>query len=206
MNRFFRSALFPLIVIVLLVYLASQTLMGGDKNEKKYTYSEVQGLVRDNPQNIEKVTFNPNKRQITVDLKGDAATAKTNYPSDQSQLAFERLLKEKGVNYDSKGKGGFSLTSLLISFLPFLLLIGFWIFLMNQMQGGGSKVMSFGKSRAKRMTPDAPKIGFKDVAGVEEAVEELHEIKEFLENPEEVPGPRRAHSEGRAALRAPGHR
>ena len=54
---------------------------------------------------------------------------------------------------------------------------------MNQVQGGGSKVMSFGKSRAKRMTPDSPKIGFKDVAGADEAVEELHEIKEFLENP-----------------------
>ena len=54
---------------------------------------------------------------------------------------------------------------------------------MNQVQGGGSKVMSFGKSRAKRMTPDTPKIGFKDVAGADEAVEELHEIKEFLENP-----------------------
>src|SRR5213079_1493314 len=52
-----------------------------------------------------------------------------------------------------------------------------------QVQGGGSKVMSFGKSRAKRMTPDAPKIGFKDVAGVDEAVEELQEIKDFLENP-----------------------
>ena len=64
-----------------------------------------------------------------------------------------------------------------------MLLFGFWIFLMNQVQGGGSKVMSFGKSRAKRMTPDAPKIGFKDVAGVDEAVEELQEIKEFLENP-----------------------
>ena len=51
------------------------------------------------------------------------------------------------------------------------------------MQGGGSKVMSFGKSRAKRMAPDSPKIGFKDVAGVDEAVEELQEIKEFLENP-----------------------
>jgi len=183
LNRFFRSALFPLIVIVLLVYLASQTLMGGDKNEKKLTYSEVQGLVRDNPSDIDKVLFTPNKRQITVDLKNDQPTAKANYPSDQSQLAFERLLKEKGVKYDSKGTGGFSLTSLLISVLPFLLLIGFWIFLMNQVQGGGSKVMSFGKSRAKRMTPDAPKIGFKDVAGVEEAVEELHEIKEFLENP-----------------------
>ena len=64
-----------------------------------------------------------------------------------------------------------------------MLLFGFWIFLMNQVQGGGSKVMSFGKSRAKRMAPDSPKIGFKDVAGVDEAVEELHEIKEFLENP-----------------------
>ena len=54
---------------------------------------------------------------------------------------------------------------------------------MNQVQGGGSKVMSFGKSRAKRMAPDSPKITFKDVAGVDEAVEELQEIKEFLENP-----------------------
>ena len=67
--------------------------------------------------------------------------------------------------------------------LPFLLFIGFWIFLMNQMQGGGSKVMSFGKSRAKRMSVDSPKITFRDVAGADEAVEELHEIKEFLENP-----------------------
>ena len=54
---------------------------------------------------------------------------------------------------------------------------------MNQMQGGGSKVMSFGKSRAKRMSPDSPKVTYKDVAGADEAVEELHEIKEFLENP-----------------------
>ena len=54
---------------------------------------------------------------------------------------------------------------------------------MNQMQGGGSRVMNFGKSRAKRMSVDAPKITFRDVAGVDEAVQELHEIKEFLENP-----------------------
>ena len=64
-----------------------------------------------------------------------------------------------------------------------MILIAFWIFLMNQVQGGGSKVMSFGKSRAKRMSPDSPKVTFKDVAGADEAVEELHEIKEFLENP-----------------------
>ena len=60
---------------------------------------------------------------------------------------------------------------------------GFWFFIMNQMQGGGSKVMSFGKSRARRVSVDSPKVTFKDVAGVDEAVEELQEIKEFLENP-----------------------
>jgi cell division protease FtsH len=87
------------------------------------------------------------------------------------------------VLFDSKGVGSSPWWSILTSILPFVLLLGFWLFLMNQVQGGGSKVMSFGKSRAKRMTPDSPKIGFKDVAGVDEAVEELQEIKEFLENP-----------------------
>ena len=77
---------------------------------------------------------------------------------------------------------------------------------MNQVQGGGSKVMSFGKSRAKRMTPDSPKIGFKDVAGVDEAVEELRRDQGVPREPEEVPGARRAHPEGCAAVRAAGHR
>src|SRR5205814_4495563 len=112
-------------------------------------------------------------------------TITVHYPNDQSALAFEKLLDSKSVKYDSKGTGGFSWTALIGSFLPFLLLIGFWIFLMKQVQGGGSKVMSFGKSRAKRMAPDSPKIGFKDVAGVDEAVEELQEIKEFHENPKQ---------------------
>ncbi len=97
--------------------------------------------------------------------------------------AIERVLEDQSVAFDSKGTGGFSWLGVLISMLPFVVLIAFWIFLMNQVQGGGSKVMSFGKSRAKRMAPDSPKIGFKDVAGVDEAVEELQEIKEFLENP-----------------------
>src|SRR5204863_15817 len=92
-------------------------------------------------------------------------------------------LQQHQVTFDSKGTGSSAWWSILTGLLPFVLLFGFWIFLMNQVQGGGSKVMSFGKSRAKRMTPDSPKIGFKDVAGVDEAVEELHEIKEFLENP-----------------------
>ena len=77
---------------------------------------------------------------------------------------------------------------------------------MNQVQGGGSKVMSFGKSRAKRMAPDTPKMGFKDVAGVDEAVEELQEIKEFLENPKKFQALGASHPEGRPALRASRHR
>ena len=191
MNRFFRSALFPLIVIVLLVYLASQTLMPKAKGAEKATYSELIGLVQSDPNAIEKILFTPSKRQITAEapdnktlpLAGDPEKIKVNYPSDQSQVRFQNLLERKGVTFDSKGTGSSPWWSILTSLLPFVLLFGFWIFLMNQVQGGGSKVMSFGKSRAKRMAPDSPKIGFKDVAGVDEAVEELHEIKEFLENP-----------------------
>ena len=187
MNRFFRSALFPLIVIVLLVYLASQTLMKGEKQEK-VTYSELQTQVADNPGQFEEIVANPNKQQLTVEYqptggKEEGKKIKVAYPSPESLVVFERQLKTEGVNFDSKAVGGSPWWSLLTSLLPFVILIAFWIFLMNQVQGGGSKVMSFGKSRAKRMTPDSPKIGFKDVAGVDEAVEELHEIKEFLENP-----------------------
>jgi cell division protease FtsH len=182
LNRFFRSALFPLIVIVLLVYLASQTFIGGGDKEPDTTYSQLIRDVNRDEGAFSKLTFDPDKRSIKVERR-DEENYTVNYPSDEAQLEFQKVLQAKGVEFDSKGTGGFSIVSLLISLLPFLLLIGFWIFLMNQVQGGGSKVMSFGKSRAKRMTPDSPKIGFKDVAGVEEAVEELHEIKEFLENP-----------------------
>ena len=184
MNRFFRSAFFPLIVIVLLVWLASQTLMAKKSHTLPETYSGLQGLIRQNPETFKEVVFNPGKRSITATETDQSKTTITvHYPSDQSALQFQNLLDRYKVPYDSKGAGGFSWVALLGSFLPFLLLIGFWIFLMNQVQGGGSKVMSFGKSRAKRMAPDSPKIGFKDVAGVDEAVEELQEIKEFLENP-----------------------
>ncbi|MDQ3894971.1 MAG: ATP-dependent zinc metalloprotease FtsH [Actinomycetota bacterium] len=179
MNRFFRSALFPLIVIVLLVYLASQTLMNDGKKAEKITYSQLIQGAKDNE--VSDVTFNPNKREITAELSGKKV--KVNYPSDQSQVRFQQVLENHHVKFDSKGTGSSPWWSLLTGLLPFVLLFAFWIFLMNQVQGGGSKVMSFGKSRAKRLTPDSPKIGFKDVAGVDEAVEELHEIKEFLENP-----------------------
>ena len=185
MNRFFRSAFFPLIVIVLLVWLASQTLIPKSSHAVKgVTYSELQQDITQHPTKFKEVLFNPSKRSLTATLTGTpTSTITVHYPSDQSGLEFQNLLTKENVVFDSKGTGGFSWASLIGSILPILLLLGFWIFMMNQMQGGGSKVMSFGKSRAKRMAPDSPKIGFKDVAGVDEAVEELQEIKEFLENP-----------------------
>jgi len=179
-NRFFRSALFPLIIIVLLVYLASQTLLPGRSQQRKITYSEAIAEVENG--NVNDVLFTPTRQQINLTLV-DGRKVKVNYPTPQSATQFENLLQRQNVKFDSKGTGSSAWWSLIISFLPFVLLIGFWIFLMNQMQGGGSKVMSFGKSRAKRMSPDSPKVTFKDVAGADEAVEELHEIKEFLENP-----------------------
>jgi len=179
-NRFFRSALFPLFVIVLLVYLASQTLIPHGKNTQKVTYSEFRKDITVGE--IGSAEFNPSKRQISGKLT-DGKKYSVHYPADQSVPGIETALDTHNVEYDSKGTGNWSWIGFLTSLLPFVLLFGFWIFLMNQVQGGGSKVMSFGKSRAKRMAPDSPKIGFKDVAGVDEAVEELHEIKEFLENP-----------------------
>jgi cell division protease FtsH len=185
LNRFFRSALFPLIVIVLLVFLASRTLLpGGSSDTQKMTYSQLIAMVEANPGAIESVLFVPKSREIQADLS-NGKKVKVNYPTDASQFAFQQMLEDSStpIAFDSKGTGDSAWWNILTYLLPFLLFFGFWIFLMNQVQGGGSKVMSFGKSRAKRMAPDSPKITFKDVAGVDEAVEELQEIKEFLENP-----------------------
>ncbi len=179
-NRFFRSALFPLVVIVLLVYLASQVLIPRKENAAKITYSEL--IQRAQAGDVSQVTFNPNRQEIRATLD-TGQKVKVYYPTSQSQYAFQQVLQEQNVTFDSKGIGSSAWWTLLTGLLPFVLLIVFWIFLMNQVQGGGSKVMSFGKSRAKRMSPDSPKVTYKDVAGADEAVEELQEIKEFLENP-----------------------
>ena len=188
MNRFFRSALFPLVIIAALVWLALQTLGGHSQPSSKMTLSQVQQrIVACDPKAagscvFQEIVFNPNKQALNYTLT-NGKKGSVHYPSDQSAADLQTLMADHSVSFDSKGTGGSPWWSILTSLLPFVLLFGFWIFLMNQVQGGGSKVMSFGKSRAKRMTPDSPKIGFKDVAGVEEAVEELQEIKEFLENP-----------------------
>jgi cell division protease FtsH len=182
-NRFFRSALFPLVIIAALVWLALQTLGGNGQPVEKKTTSQVIQMIETQPKTIDKVVISPNKHEFTVERTGGRPKIKVHYATDESEAQIEQTMLAHNVEFDSKGTGSSPWWSILTSLLPFVLLFGFWIFLMNQVQGGGSKVMSFGKSRAKRMTPDSPKIGFKDVAGVEEAVEELQEIKEFLENP-----------------------
>ena len=180
MSRFFRSALFPLVVIVVLVYLASQTLIPKRDGATKLTYSQL--ITQAEQGNVSEVKFNPNRQSINATL--DSGTkVKVNYPTPQSATEFQNLLQKQNIKFDSKGTGSSTWVALLTGLLPILILVGFWIFLMNQMQGGGSKVMSFGKSKAKRMSPDSPKVTYKDVAGADEAVEELQEIKEFLENP-----------------------
>ncbi len=189
MNRFFRSALFPLIIIAAIVWLALQTLGSHGTKATKQTYSQLLTTAISAPATIQSVTFVPTKQEIDATLASGTKVV-VHYASDQDEHTFQQALQKAvssgsapDLKYDSKGIGSSPWWSILTSLLPFVLLFGFWIFLMNQVQGGGSKVMSFGKSRAKRMTPDSPKIGFKDVAGVDEAVEELQEIKEFLENP-----------------------
>jgi cell division protease FtsH len=147
---------------------------------QKRTYSELIRQVETQPATVEEVVFGPTRQSIEATVSGE--TWKVHYPSDQSQIEFQNLLQGQGVEFDSKGTGGSS-WGFLIYLLPFVLFIGLWIFLMRSMQGGGGKIMSFGKSRAKRISPDAPKVTFRDVAGADEAVEELQEIKEFLENP-----------------------
>jgi len=169
-------------VIVLLVYLASQTLLPRSEEAEKVTYSQLISTVETAPGSIQEVVFSPKGRSIEADL-ANGQKWKVNYPSDEAQIEFQQLLEKQGVKFDSKGIGSSALGSILGTLLPLLLIFGLFIFLMSRMQGGGSKVMSFGKSRAKRMAPDSPKITFKDVAGVDEAVEELQEIKEFLEDP-----------------------
>jgi cell division protease FtsH len=179
-RRFFRSAAFPILIVVVLAFFAQRLISPGSGHETPDYNTFVDRI--DTGQ-IESVTWNTKDNTLNV-KQTDGTTYDESYPdSDSAQAELLNNLQQHNVKTEIKGKGGSSLLSLLTYILPFLLFFAFWIFLMNQMQGGGSRVMSFGKSRAKRMSVDAPKITFRDVAGADEAVQELQEIKEFLENP-----------------------
>ena len=183
MRRFFKSAAFPILLVVILAFLAQHWISGGSGTEAP-SYNRLV-----NPQNglivsgkIEEVSLNTKDNTLDV-KKTNGESFSTGYPPNTEQSLLNTLDNAPDVKTTVHGSGSNGLLSLLTFILPFVLFLGFWIFLMNQMQGGGSRVMNFGKSKAKRMSVDAPKITFRDVAGVDEAVQELEEIKEFLENP-----------------------
>jgi hypothetical protein len=134
--------------------------------------------------NVESVALNVKDQTMEVTLKPvDGKQAQQYSVAYADPTSTTEFLQQYNVPTDATSPKSPWWSSALFTILPILLIIGFWFFIMNQMQGGGSKVMSFGKSRAKRVSVDSPKVTFKDVAGADEAVEELYEIKEFLENP-----------------------
>ncbi|MGH2955872.1 MAG: ATP-dependent zinc metalloprotease FtsH [Solirubrobacterales bacterium] len=180
MRRFFRSAAFPILIVVVLAFFA-QRLISPDQGQEPPSYDQFIAKVENGQ--VEEVTLNTKDNTVDVKETNGDEYEQAFLDSDSAQASLLNTLRQEGVKIEVKGKGGGGILSLLTYILPFLLFFAFWIFLMNQMQGGGSRVMSFGKSRAKRMSVDAPKITFRDVAGADEAVQELHEIKEFLENP-----------------------
>ncbi len=183
MSRFFKSAAFPILIVVVLAFFA-QKLIGNSNHQPKQNFGDMIQQVKSGE--VKTISLDQKNNSATVILLPQYGGQKysVGYPDSYApQLINDVLSHEGSAALDVQSKSSNGWLSLLTYILPFIIFIGFWIFLMNQVQGGGSKVMSFGKSRAKRMSVDSPKITFRDVAGVDEAVEELHEIKEFLENP-----------------------
>jgi cell division protease FtsH len=184
MSRFFKSAAFPILIVVVLAFFAQKLIGGPGSNEPTPSYGDF--IAQLQAGQVKSVDIKTKDNTIVVKPR-TGSKYETGFLPDSADRLESRLEAAKAQHqiddFQIQGTKSNGWLSLLTYVLPFLIFIGFWIFLMNQVQGGGSKVMSFGKSRAKRLSVDSPKITFRDVAGVDEAVEELHEIKEFLENP-----------------------
>jgi cell division protease FtsH len=183
MSRFFKSAAFPILIVVVLAFFAQRLISPSDRPEEP-TFPVFLSQVDSG--RVQAVELRQKDNTAEVTLRG-GQTYEVGFVDDYGEelvgILQDAERSERIESFRVEGRKSNGWLSLLTYVLPFLIFIGFWIFLMNQVQGGGSKVMSFGKSRAKRMSVDSPKITFRDVAGADEAVEELHEIKEFLENP-----------------------
>jgi cell division protease FtsH len=132
---------------------------------------------------VSSATFFEQDQRIVGELQ-DGTRYETTYPEQyQESLTREILSAPNAVDVQTDPQQGSPLIGILFQLLPALLIIGVLIYFMSQAQGGGGRVMSFGKAKAKLVTKDQPRTTFSDVAGVDEAVEELEEIKEYLENP-----------------------
>jgi cell division protease FtsH len=163
-----------LLLIFMIVYFAIQRAVMNPAREYHFTWF-VQELDRGN---VREVTIAGSHVSGFL-TSGERFT--TYIPMEDPELLS--TLRKKNVVIRGEPGGPSTWVSVLLSWFPFLLLIGFWIFFMRQMQGGGNRAMSFGKSRARLLTPHQKKVTFKDAAGVDEAKEELKEVIEFLKEP-----------------------
>jgi len=163
-------------VTALLIWAVIKSSTGERVQDFTFT-SFVNEVNRDNVRDVQIAGTD-----VTGTLKKDSAKFKTTIPANYPDLY--KTLTEKNVNVVIKDSSGNSWLTWLANGLPMILLLGLWIFFMRQMQSGGNKALSFGKSRARLLSSQQKKVTFKDVAGVEEAKEELQEIIEFLREPQ----------------------
>jgi len=173
-NRSPKNLIFWIASLVLLILLWSFFPTGS--KPKEFTFSEFMDQVEQ--KNVQEVTIQESLAQGKLK---DGTGFKTTLPPQYADLI--KVLRENQVNIVVKDTSKSNWLALLLNWFPILLLIFFWFMFMRQMQAGGNKALSFGKSRAKLFSPLAKKITFRDVAGVEEAKVELQEIIEFLKDP-----------------------
>ena len=183
MSRTVRTVLIYLIVIVVAV-MAVNAFVSSATAPDVLTLDELQSRVTSGQVESVSIKQKSNVVQGTLlEASGETTTFETSYPEGYEE-AITILLIGSGVEVDVDAENPGMMQWLLGTILPYVLIFGVFIFILMQMQGGGNRVMAFGRSKAKQVTRDQPKVSFKDVAGLEEAVEELQEIKEFLARPQ----------------------
>ncbi len=178
MNSTVKTAVFWVVMLCTAILLWKVVQQGSAGKDKALNFTEFLHEVKAG--SVQEVTIT-NGNQVAGKLKGGESLT-TVLPTDYPNIID--LLNENGVVIDVKESGTPAWLAFLINASPFILLIGFWLFMMRQMQAGGNKALSFGKSRARLLTSQQKKVTFKDVAGVDEAKEELQEIIEFLREPQ----------------------
>ncbi|MCU0265205.1 MAG: ATP-dependent zinc metalloprotease FtsH [Actinomycetia bacterium] len=182
MRRYFRGPLFWITLAVLAVLMGAQLFSSSAGFKQVDTSTVIQAV---DEGNVKSAKLIDQEQRIELTLKsGDPSRITSQYlPSTGEYLAAQLRESPPPEGFDEVNPQQSVLVTLLVSLLPIAIIVFLFFFLMNQMQGGGSRVMSFGKSKAKLATKDMPKTTFADVAGADEAVEELGEIKEFLADP-----------------------
>ena len=181
MNRIFRSAIFYLVLIIAVVWIFNLYRASTQRPERLESVNEFVDKVENGE--IQTAKFLTKDEKVTGDYRSGDGRYEVNLPKDTIPK-YSDLAEQNNVEISADPQSGSLFLSVIFQFLPILIIVGFFFFLMQQMQGGGNRVMSFGKSRARLVTKDQPKITFADVAGLDEAIEELQEIKEFLEAPQ----------------------